>query len=345
MSKQQHQAAILPAAGSNLILVQRPTPTPGPDELLIDVKSIALNPIDWKQRDTGFVIATWPAVIGSDVAGTVISAGSSVPEDAPKPGARVAAFAPAFFTQGAQDYGAYQERVLVPATNAVEIPQKLSFTEASLLPMAVLTAWSGWYSIGVPSNTSYKESDRKGVLIWGGASSVGSAAVQVAKSMGFKVYATASQKHHEYIKSLGASRVFDYKATNVVDNIVEAVKADGVTVEIGYDAVGALESSQAVLKRLNATKTARLASAVPLTPQSPTVDGVETRFVMGPLDPKERQEYIHWVFNVWLKKRLETGEFVPSPHIRVIEGGLASVNKGLDELKKGVSGTKVVLEI
>lgn len=345
MSKQQHQAAVLTAVGTNLTLVERPTPTPGPDELLIQVKSVALNPIDWKQRETAFAIATWPAVVGSDVAGTVISAGSSVPEDAPKPGARVTAFAPFFFTRGAPDYGAFQERVLVPATNAVEIPDKLSFNEASILPLAVLTAWTGWYSIGLPLNTSYKESDKKGVLVWGAASSVGSTTVQTAKSMGFKVYATASEKHHEYIKSLGASRVFDYKTKNVVDNIVEAVKADGVTVEIGYDAVGALESSQAVLKRLNPTKIVRLASAVPLTPESPTTEGVETKFVMSPLDPRERQEQIHWVFGVWLKKRLETGEFVPSPHIRVIEGGLTSVNKGLDELKKGVSGTKLVLEI
>ncbi|GAD99985.1 hypothetical protein BC1G_01379 [Paecilomyces variotii No. 5] len=345
MSSKQHLAAILTAAGTPLTLVQRPTPAPGPDELLIEVKSIALNPIDWKQRDSGFMIANWPTVLGSDIAGTVISAGSSVPDDAPKPGSRVTAFAPCFYTKGKPDYGALQTRVLVPAANALEIPQGMSFNEASLLPMAVSTAWAGWYSIGLPFDTSYKESDKKGVLIWGGASCVGSATIQTAKLMGFKVYTTASEKNHDYVKSLGADRVFDYESENVVAKIVDAVKADGVTVEIGYDAVGDLASAQAVLKQLNGTKTARLASAPPLTPASPTTEGVESKFVMAPLDPKELQEFFHTVFNGWLKGKIETGEFVPSPRIRVIDGALASVNKALDILKQGVSGEKLVLEV
>lgn len=53
---------------------------------------------------------------------------------------------------------------------------------------------------------------------------------------------------------------------------------------------------------------------------------------------KERTEHFHFVFNVWLKEKLEKGEFVPSPKIQVVEGGLEGANKGLDELKKGVSG-------
>ncbi|KAL9118868.1 MAG: hypothetical protein Q9187_004577 [Circinaria calcarea] len=341
----QHLAAILPSKGSAFEITYRPTPTPGPNELLVEVKSIALNPIDHYQFYRGFPPISYPAILGSDIAGTVISTGSSVPSDAPKPGTRIAAFAPCFFMQGALDYGAFQTRVLVPAADAVPLPQAMSFNEASLLPMAVLTAWSGWYTIGLARDTVYTAADKKGMLVWGGASSVGSAAVQVAKLMGFSVYVTASEKHHEYLKGLGASKVFDYKGEHVVESIVKAAKEDGVTVQTGFDAVGQLQSCLEILKELKGEGTAKLASAALLPEDPPTMEGVEVAFVAGPTDEKERTEHFHFIFGVWLKEKLEKGDFVPSPKIRVIEGGLESLEKGLDELRKGVSGTKLVLEV
>lgn len=345
-SSKEHLAAILPSKGSPLSIESRPTPTPGPNELLISVSSIALNPIDWKQRDFGFALTTFPAVIGSDVAGTVVSAGSSVGPDAPKPGSRVTAFAPCFYKGGHPDYGALQTKVLVLAENAAPLPDRLSFTEASLLPMAAGTTWAGLYTAGVPRNTAYAESDKQGILVWGAASSVGSMVVQTAKLLGFRIYATASEKHHAYIKSLGASRMFDYKSPNVEESIVKAAKEDGVTVQVGYDAVGAQKSCMEILKQLKGVEeVARLASAPRLPEDLTPVDGVEVKFVAPPEDAKERAESFHFVFNVWLKEKLESGEIVPSPKAKVVDGGLQSVNKALDELKAGVSGVKLVLEV
>jgi NADPH:quinone reductase-like Zn-dependent oxidoreductase len=343
----KHLAAILPSMGSLLQVTQRATPSPGPNQLLIEVKSIALNPIDYYQRDHGFAIASYPAVVGSDTAGIVVSAGSAVPSDAPKPGTRVSAFAPCFFMKGAPDYGALQTRVLVPAVNAVPLPQGLSFNEASLLPMGVLTAWSGWYSIGIPRDTTYTAADKKGMLVWGGASSIGSAAVQIAKLMGFTVYTTASKKNHEYLKGLGASKVFDYRGEHVVENIVKAAKEDEVTVQFGFDAVGQLTSCLEILKELKGEGTAKLASAVPLPEHllEDSLEDVEVKFVAAPVGVDERMEFFHFVFGVWLKDKLEKGEFVPSPRIQVVDGGLESANKALDVLKKGVSGLKLVLEV
>ena len=209
----QNLAVILPSKGSRLEVIHRPTPTQGPDDLLIEVKAIALNPIDCYQRDVGFPpIPAYPAVGDSDTGGTIISTGSSVSSDAPKSGTRVSAFAPCFYMQGAPDYGALQARVLVPAVNAAPIPQGMSFTKASILPAAVTTVWYGWHTIGLPCDTAYIAADKKGMVVWGGASSISSAAIQIAKLTGFTVYATASVKHHEYLKSLGASKVFDYKS-------------------------------------------------------------------------------------------------------------------------------------
>ena len=342
----QHLAAILPAKGSRLEVTNRPTPSPGPDDLLIEVKAIAVNPIDWYQRDMGFPpIAAYPAVVGSDIAGIVISAGSSVSSATLKPGTRVSAFAPSFFKQGEPDYGALQTRVLVPAANAAPIPAKMSFTEASILPMAVATVWSGWYSIGIARDTAYTAADRKGMLVWGGTSSVGSAAIQIAKLMGFTVYATASEKNHEYLKTLGASKLFDYKSEDVVKDIVQAAKEDGVIISSGFDAAGQFRECVEVLKESKGEGAAKLASAIPLRDDSPTTEGVDAKFVSAPADEKARNEHFHFVFNVWLKEKLENGEFVPSPKLKVIEGGLNGANAALDELKGGVSGVKLVLEV
>ena len=342
----QHLAAILQSKAAGVLeIIHRPTPTPGPHDILIQVKSIALNPVNHFQRDHGFPpIERYPTVIGSDIAGTVISVGSSVPSDAPKPGARVAAFAPTFYMSGLPDYGAFQTCVLVPAVNVVPLPAKVSFNEGSLLPMAVMTAWNGWYTIGLAHDTAYTAKDKQGMLVWGGASSVGSAAVQVAKLMGFHVYVTASEKHHEYLKGLGASKVFDYKRKDVVEDIVKAAKADGVSLQRGYNAAGELKPCLDVLKEFKGTGVAKLASAVLVPEDAPKEEGVEAKFVLPP-SGQERIEYNQFVFTVWLKEKLETGEFVPSPKIQVIEGGLESINKGLDALKEGVSGVKLVLEV
>lgn len=279
----------------------------------------------------------------------MISAGSEVSADAAKPGTRVAAAAPTFYMGGKPDYGAFQTRVLVPAANVVELPKGISFNEAATLPMAVATAWSGWYSIGLARDTKYTAADKKGMLVWGGASSIGTAAVQIASNMGFRVYVTASEKHHDYLKGLGASRCFDYKSEGVVEKIVKAAKEDGVSIQIGFDAViGALQSCLDILKAFpqNGTVNAKLASAIPPNLESaPKVEGIEVKFIMGPADERERTEHHHFIFGVWLKEKLAKGEFVPSPKVKVVEGGLEGANKGLDELKGGVSGVKLVLEV
>ena len=114
----------------------------------------------------------------------------------------------------------------------------MSFNEASLLPMTVLTAWAAWYRFGVARDTAYTAEDKIGMLIWGRATSIGTRAIQLAKLMGFRIYATPSERHHEYLKCLGASEVFDYRDEEAVGRTVEAAKRDGVTVSVAFVAVG-----------------------------------------------------------------------------------------------------------
>lgn len=342
----QHTAAVIPSKGAALEVVSRPTPSPGPDEYLIEVKSVALNPIDVAQRDRGLFLNAYPAVTSSDVAGIIISAGSDVSPDAPQPGDRVSAFATAFFKQGDPSYGALQERALVSASFVTPLPEAFSFNEGSLFPMAVGTAWAGFYQLGVPIDLAYTVPANTGILVWGAGSSVGSITVQIAKLLGFKVYATASAKHHTYIKELGAGHMFDYSDLDVVKKIVEAVKADNVTLNVAYIAAGTgLQSGLEILKEFKGEGNSKLVSAPLLPADAPKVDGVDAQFVQPPSDHQVGAKLYHFIFRIWLKEKLEKGEIVASPKVKVIEGGLNSAQKALDELKAGVSGVKLVLEV
>lgn len=169
--------------------------------------------------------------------------------------------------------------------------------------------------------------------------------MSAALSLGFKVYAVASQKHREHLKKLGASEVFDYKERDVVEKIVKAVRMDGVSLTTGYDAVGQLPLSMEVLKHLKGNGVSRIASAMPLSDNSPKVDGVVAKFVEPPEGDEARKEHFHFVFSVWLKEKLAKGEFVPNSKVNVVGKGLDFIDEGLDELKKGVSGEKLVIEL
>ncbi|KAL8894326.1 MAG: hypothetical protein Q9192_004414 [Flavoplaca navasiana] len=265
---------------------------------------MALNPIDYYMRDFGFIIASYPAIIGSYIGGTIIAAGSSTSF---KPGTRVATFAQTFFAQGAPDYGAFQAKALIPATNVAPSPDS--------------------------------------VLVWGGASSIGSAAIQTAKMVGMTVYTTAIPKHHEYLKSLGAKETFDYHNDAAVEQMVKAAKGDDIASEFAFDAAGQVRACLVVLKELKTGGTPKLATAVPMSDQTSTEDGVEVKFVAAPKEEKPKMELFEFVMNKWLKENLESGEHKPSPAIKAVDGDFESLNKGLGELKGGMSGTKLVVEI
>ncbi|KAL8765207.1 MAG: hypothetical protein Q9209_007640 [Squamulea sp. 1 TL-2023] len=342
----KHQAAILPLAGSSLTVVDRDTPEPGPNEVLIETKAIAVNPVDYYQRDLGKPpIPFYPAVLGEDVAGFVVKAGPKV-SNAPSPGSRILAFASSFYQNGSPDHGAFQKRTLARSEGVIPLPDTLSFEEGAILPLAVLTALSAYTTLGIPLDTKYSPSDKQAILIWGGSSSVGSLAVQSAKSMGFTVYATAGAQNLEYVKTLGADAVFNYKSSDVVSQIVNKAKEDNITLRTAHVIVdNALQQTLDVLKLTKGDGPAKVAHA-PLIPEdAPTLEKTEIKFTFPPTDPDERNKHIYECFNVWLKDGLNSGTVVPSPRIQVVPGGLGGLNDALDTLKAGVSGTKVVVSV
>lgn len=342
----QHEAAILPQQGGPLSLGKRPTPEPGPNEVLIEVKAVALNPCDHFQRDYGMPpVPIYPAIIGCDTAGVVAKLGSNV-TTVPGPGSRVIALASAFYQSGSPDHGSFQKYTLAPAEGVVPLPDELSFEQGAVFPLAVLTALSAWTTVGIPLDTKYTPEDKQAVLIWGASSSVGTFAVQSAKTLGFTVYATASPKHHELVKKLGAHAVFDYRASDVVSQIVNAVNKDNVKLHTAHCVVdGALQPTLDILHATKGDAHAKVAHSPLLPEDHPTLDNTQITFNFPPIDETARNKHINEIFNGWLKTGLQSGEVVPSPNIQIEGGGLGGVHAALDKLKGGVSGTKIVVPV
>ncbi|KAI8669964.1 PKS-ER domain-containing protein [Fusarium sp. Ph1] len=361
-----HLAALSVAKGKPFELQTRPTPKPGPGELLIEVKSVALNPADHIMRASGLFIPEYPTVIGFDMSGLVLEVGDNVPVSPDdglffQPGVtRIAAYAASFWRSYNPDYGFFQEKCIVPWQHAMPLPDGISWNQAATLPVSTEVALSAWDAMGIPrlgqASRKDNKNKREALLVWGASSSVGSMGVQSARllredsdSSFAAVYATASTANHEYVRSLGADRVFDYKDPQVVDAIVSAAKEDGLVIRHCYLAMGQLAACQGVLKAFlennSENQKAKIGSAPLIPSNAEEVDGLEAIFVMPSNDEKERLTQLRYWLGTWLKENLAKGKVRPSPEPKVVGKGLGAINDGLDELMRGVSCTKLVVEV
>ncbi|KAF7558759.1 hypothetical protein G7046_g5396 [Stylonectria norvegica] len=372
-----HLAAVTLAKGEPFEIQTRPTPKPGPGELLIGVKSVALNPADAIMRDHGLFIPTYPTVIGFDMSGLVLEVGDNVPvsaTDGPlfRPGiTRVAVYAASFWKSFDPDYGVFQEQCLVPWQHAVSLPDDgISWNQAATLPVAVQVPLNAWDVMGIPRageatgsssvSTTFdskslaertqknKEHKREALLVWGASSSVGTMGVQSARllrddgeSSFAAVYATAGAANHEYVRALGADRVFDYKEPLIVEAIISAAEKDGLVINHCFLATGNLAPCQAVLKAFvqnsegGKAQKRKIASAPVVPPNAEVVEGIETIFVVPSMDESERLAHFQYCMGTWLRENLGKGTIKPSPEPRVVGKGLEAINAGLNILLGG----------
>lgn len=173
-------------------------PTPEANEVLIKVKSAAVNPVDWKIRE-GYLQAmlnhTLPLTLGWDVSGEVVAAGDQVSHL--KVGDAV------YSRPDITKNGSYAEYMTAVADEVALKPSSFSWQEAAGVPLAALTAWQALYEI-----TKLQSGER--VLIHAGSGAVGQFAIQLAKLRGAYVYTTTSAKNTGLVKSLGADQAIDY---------------------------------------------------------------------------------------------------------------------------------------
>ena len=183
--------------GGQLVFNDVPTPTIARDEILVKIKSTAVNHLDLvKASGTARQILPidLPWIPGHEFSGVVEQIGSDV-----------AAYAPGDAVFGTTTgMGAYAEYLAVKAAAIARKPSNLSFEEAASVPVASQTAWQGIFTHG------HLEKGQT-ILIHGGAGAVGAYAVQLASHAGATVIATASGDDEAYLNSIGASRVIDYR--------------------------------------------------------------------------------------------------------------------------------------
>ncbi|MEU4995683.1 NADP-dependent oxidoreductase [Streptomyces sp. NPDC021622] len=172
--------------------VEQAPPEPGPGQLLVAVRAAGVNPVDWKlragKRRPGSPPATFPEVLGSEVAGVVERVGDGVE-----------GFAVGDAVFGNPVTGGYAEHTLLPVSIAAHKPAGLTFTEAAALPVAAATAYDGVRQLGLPAGAT--------LLITGVGGGVGVAAAQLARHFGIRVVGTASAGKKEFVESLGAIHV------------------------------------------------------------------------------------------------------------------------------------------
>lgn len=200
-------------------------PEPGLTEILVRVHAAGINPTDWKAR-AGGGRSGFPAILGYDVAGVVEAVGAGVTWL--RVGDEVLGM-PKFPVLP----GAYAEYVVAQSRQFVRKPKDLSFEQAAGLPLAALTAWQGLVDTG-----QVRAGQR--VLVNAAAGGVGHLAVQIAKSLGAYVIGIASAAKHEFVRSLGADEVIDYRTQDFVDVL------RGQPVDVVFDPIAGDSSLRAV---------------------------------------------------------------------------------------------------
>jgi NADPH:quinone reductase-like Zn-dependent oxidoreductase len=183
--------------GGQLVLNDVPTPTIARDEILVKIRSTAVNHLDLvKASGTARQILPidLPWIPGHEFSGVVEQIGNDV-----------AAYAPGDAVFAANETGgAHAEYLAVKPALIAKKPSNLTFEEAASVPVAAQTAWQGLFTHG------HLEKGQT-ILIHGGAGAVGAYAVQLASHAGATVIATASGDDEAYLNSIGASRVIDYR--------------------------------------------------------------------------------------------------------------------------------------
>jgi NADPH:quinone reductase-like Zn-dependent oxidoreductase len=374
MSTPSNQALWFNAKGQALTVSAAPMPELSAGEILVRNRALAVNPFDGVVHTLSGMVTPWvryPAILGSDVAGEVVAVGPSVSRF--KPGDRVLGLAlgiDKLANRAAE--GAFQKYVILRQDAATIIPDSISFEEGAVLPLAIATAACGLFldhhlGLRTPSLAPTKPTG-KTVLIWGGSTSVGSCAIQLAAAAGYEVVTTASPKNFDYVRKLGASQVFDYNDADVVDKIVRYLNHRDMAGALAI-AAGSGGRCIDVVSKCKGRKIVSMASApfpiddAPLTKQflwkltklprllggfiglaiRARLKGIATSSIWG--TELMKGPLAKTMFEDFLGPALQCGRIVPAPPPLVAGHALEAIPDAMALLRRGVSARKVVVAI
>ncbi len=202
-----------------LTVAEVPDPTPGPDEVLVEVAATALNRADLLQRRGRYPGPPMDHEIpGMELSGRVVDRGE-----------RVSSWTVGDPVMGIVGGGAYAEKIAVHERQLVGTPTSVDLVDAAAIPEVFITAWDALVRQG--GLTSGRVA-----LVHAGASGVGTAAIQIARAVGATVIVTASTGKVDACRALGADLAVDYTADDFVARVKEHTEGRGVDVVL--DVVG-----------------------------------------------------------------------------------------------------------
>ncbi|EKG11423.1 Alcohol dehydrogenase superfamily zinc-containing [Macrophomina phaseolina MS6] len=352
---------------------EAPYTEPGFNEIVVKAAAIAVNPVDAMKQAMGDNMMGWikyPFILGDDVAGEVVQVGPGVTRF--QPGDRVLGHAVSIDKRSNRACeGAFQEYVVLRTNLVSPIPDDLPYEKACVLPLCLSTAACGLFmkdylALNHPSLKTAKNATGQTLLVWGGSTSLGSNAIQLAVAAGYEVIATASPKNFEYVTGLGASKVFDYRSPTAVADIIDVLQSK---TSAGAIAIGA-GSMEACIDIVAATQQGRkfiAQASVPMPADIPPkgmalvsfiasflwfnvstfvkckVKGIGAKFIWG--DDLMANEVGSAIYEHFLPDALAAGKYVAAPEPYVVGNGLEHIQEALDVVKKGVSARKVVVTL
>ncbi|KAF4448354.1 hypothetical protein F53441_8229 [Fusarium austroafricanum] len=326
-----------------------PKPKLRDDYVLVKVNAVGVNPTDWKHIDFGRTGAG--SRIGCDYAGVVEEVGSKVTKPFKK-GDRISGVVHgADATQ--HENGGFAEYIVAKGDIQIKTPDNVTDEDAATFGISISTVGQGLYkTLGLPLPTEGKKSDQF-ILIYGGSTATGIYGIQFAKLSGLRVLATASTHNFDYLKSLGAEEVFDYKSPNVAEEIR---KYTNNSLKFAWDCTGL---GAAICAGAMSTDGGKYATIMPVDKKellevNPKVDGPHItlmysifgeRFFKGQETPAKPDEF-EFAKKFWEISRqlLEEGKLkAPQTFVNRGGSGFEGIMKGLDELRANkVSGGKLV---
>ncbi|GAB9475829.1 Reticulon-4-interacting protein 1 [Globisporangium polare] len=245
-------------------IAQKPLATA--TDVRVKVHYAALNPADYKIVAIGdyfFKVHPMdpPYPIGFDFAGTVVEVGADV--SAFKVGDAV------FGDASVDGYGTFGEYFVLDQQFVAKKPESLTFEQAAGIPLVSLTSYQALVTYG-----QVKQGSR--VLILGGSSATGIAAVQIAKALGAHVITTTSSRNAEFVKSLGADEIVDYTTTKWVDAI------DAHSLDAIYDCGMEPESWETDAQKVLKKQTGQFVTIGMTTPSESPIGATYHQFLTKP---------------------------------------------------------------
>ncbi|CAL1717227.1 unnamed protein product [Somion occarium] len=340
----QQKALLLPEPHAPFVVRTVDVYKPEAGEVLVRVEATALNPVDWKIQAWNFLVDEYPAVVGTDITGTVVELGEGVTN---------VAVGDKIVWQGwfANRLASFQQYTIAKVDRVAKIPPSVSFEQAATIPVGAAAAYVGLYGIkqkegGANLTPSWIEGGRgnytgQPIVIFGGSSSVGQYAIQFAKLSGFSpIITTASPRNYDHVKSLGATHTIN-RSLSPSDIVAEVKKITSEPVQIVYDAISEEDTQNTAYDILAPGGTVVITLAQNVAQEKIGKDK-SIIHTLGNVHI-EHNHALGVGFFSHLTEYLASGDIKPN-QFELVPGGLEAIPKGLERLRNGeVSARKLVV--